>query len=222
MSTQNHTLKWLPPPLPACSRAVFSTVSMSTNVTSGHPYRFDMYATRFINKKTKHRRMQSHPAITWVTPQSLGPTPHHEATNTAITGSDTTPWGNKHHNHWARHHTMRSQTLQSLGQTPHHEAKNAAITGSDTTPWSHKCRDHWVRHHTMRQQTPQSLRPTPHHEATNTAITGSDTTPWSHKCRDHWVRHHTMKPQTQINKKRPQCPLRKAARKPVSLIYICS
>ena len=83
--------KMIVPPPPACSRAVFSTVSMSTNVTSGHPYRFDMYATRFINKKTKHRRMQSHTAITWVTPQSLGPTPHHEATNTAITGSDTTP-----------------------------------------------------------------------------------------------------------------------------------
>ena len=111
--------KMIAPPLPACSRAVFSTVSMSTNVTFGHPYHFDMYATRFINKKTKHRRMQFH---------------------TAITGSDTTPWGNKHRNHWVRHHTMRQQTPRSLGQTPHHEATNAAITGSDTTPWSHKRR----------------------------------------------------------------------------------
>jgi hypothetical protein len=152
MSTQNHTLKSLPPPSPpAVERYSLQYLCRQTS-PSGIPT--VLICMPHGSSTRKQNTGECNP-----TPQSLG--------HTAITGSDTTPWGNKHHNHWARHHTMRSQTLQSLGQTPHHEATNAAITGSDTTPWSHKCRDHWVRHHTMKPQMPRSLGQTPHHEATN-------------------------------------------------------
>jgi hypothetical protein len=89
MSTQNHTLKWLPPlPPPAVERYSLQYLCRQTS-PPGIPT--VLICMPHSSSTRKQNTGECNP-----TPQSLGPTPHHEATNTAITGSDTTPWGNKH------------------------------------------------------------------------------------------------------------------------------
>jgi hypothetical protein len=106
-AVERYSLQYLcrqtsPPGIPTvliCMPHGSSTRKQNTGECNPTPQSLGSHRNHWVRHHTMRQQ----------TPQSLGPTPHHEGTNT-------------------------QQTPHSLGPTPHHEATNTAITGSDTTP----------------------------------------------------------------------------------------